>query len=360
MVVGTVWWVAVVLVVVVSGVERNNVRIDFINAHNKLVTVYWERYWSLRDVVGLQRMMDVEPGQKNPVDTLKGDVFEVHESATMKFLALVQATGVNQDFFIDAVRQCGLYDDVRGDAESLFPLTTDIDVWRDMEHFSKVVMRLYHSKMYVYPTPEITRQRNINEQRRLYLNRDQPGMHAKFTKLGYEIRQLPNTLFQRLRDFWNGNRHKMSLEEWDSNNHHVNHWEAPSYTLWLPDDIQNDLRDTMRPMLEEWVNQPLEYTALYGIRVYTNNTYLLNHVDRSATHAVSAIIQVDQRVDEDWMLEVVGHDRRSNYLVLRPGEIALYESATVIHGRETKLKGDYFANVFIHFRPTINWNSKHI
>jgi len=221
-------------------------------------------------------------------------------------------------------------------------------------------MRLYHTKMYVYPTPEITRQRNINEQRRLYLNRDQPGVHAKFTKLGYEIRRMPTDLFKKLRDFWNVNRHRMTLEEWDANNHHVNYWEAPSYTLWLPDDIQMDLRNTLRPQLEDWVKQPLEYTALYGIRVYTNNSYLLNHVDRSATHAVSAIIQVDQRVDEDWLLEVIGHDRKSNYLTLRPGEIAFYESATVIHGREAKLKGDYFANVFLHFRPTTNWNAKHL
>ena len=33
---------------------------------------------------------------------------------------------------------------------------------------------------------------------------------------------------------------------------------------------------------------------MYGIRTYTNQSYLLNHVDRSATHAVSVIIQVNK------------------------------------------------------------------
>lgn len=35
-------------------------------------------------------------------------------------------------------------------------------------------------------------------------------------------------------------------------------------------------------------------TACYGIRVYTNTSWLANHVDTRATHAVSVIMQVDQ------------------------------------------------------------------
>lgn len=38
----------------------------------------------------------------------------------------------------------------------------------------------------------------------------------------------------------------------------------------------------------------LEQTACYGVRVYTNTSWLANHVDTKATHAVSVIMQVDQ------------------------------------------------------------------
>ena len=228
---------------------------------------------------------------------------------------------------------------------------------------------------------------------------------------------------------------------------------------------------------QKWIGgkTPLEWTSLYGIRVYTNNSVLLNHVDRSATHAVSAIIQVDQRVEDDWLLEVIGHDRVGllifyfyflffifyflflflflfyfyfyfhfhfylylficivsmfaficilylylclcffyfllsfiliflSFLVrqlkLLPGQMALYESArynliliiayyhlypqfslfiesshsspfsflfltffflflsfcSVVHGRPKPFNGDYFANLFIHYRPKENWN----
>merc|ERR1712070_209002 len=33
------------------------------------------------------------------------------------------------------------------------------------------------------------------------------------------------------------------------------------------------------------------------------------------------------------------------------GEMILYESSTVIHGRPSVLKGDMFINAFVHFRP---------
>jgi hypothetical protein len=353
-----VWVLALVCFVFAHG-NGAAVQLEFYNKHNKMVTVYWEKYGSSPSALGLQRMADLRPGERHTVETNKGHIFEVHESATMTFLALAQATNEDQVFIVDSVRQCGWYGNVVG-ASSLLPLQTDIAVWRDMIHFSRVAMRLYHSKMYNHPSPEVARQRAQNEARRLHLNKEQPGVHKKFTPFGYEIAQLPETTFQKLRKFWDENRHRMELEQWDDNNHHVNHWEAASYILWLPNDIQFELRKAMKPILEKWVDQELEYTALYGIRVYTNNSYLLNHVDRSATHAVSAIIQVDQRVDEDWLLEVIGHDKKPNYLKLKPGEIALYESATVIHGRETKLNGDYFANVFIHFRPMHNWNAIHL
>lgn len=38
----------------------------------------------------------------------------------------------------------------------------------------------------------------------------------------------------------------------------------------------------------------LEQTSCYGVRVYTNTSWLSNHVDIKATHAVSVIMNVDQ------------------------------------------------------------------
>lgn len=39
---------------------------------------------------------------------------------------------------------------------------------------------------------------------------------------------------------------------------------------------------------------------------------------------------------------------------MAPGDMVLYESHSVIHGRPFPLKGKYFANVFVHFEPVAN------
>ena len=65
----------------------------------------------------------------------------------------------------------------------------------------------------------------------------------------------------------------------------------------------------------------------------------------------SAIINVDQDVDEPWPLEVIGHDGIARNVTMVPGDLVLYESHSIIHGRQFPLKGRFMANIFIHFEP---------
>jgi prolyl 4-hydroxylase len=64
------------------------------------------------------------------------------------------------------------------------------------------------------------------------------------------------------------------------------------------------------------------------------------------------IINVDQDVDEDWPLEVYGHDGKAYNVTMKPGDMVLYESHSIIHGRPFPLKGRFYANIFVHFEPT--------
>jgi prolyl 4-hydroxylase len=66
----------------------------------------------------------------------------------------------------------------------------------------------------------------------------------------------------------------------------------------------------------------------------------------------SAILNVDQDVDEPWPIEVYAHDGKAYNVTMEPGEMVLYESHSVLHGRPFPLKGRYYANIFIHFEPT--------
>jgi len=55
--------------------------------------------------------------------------------------------------------------------------------------------------------------------------------------------------------------------------------------------------------------------------------------------------------NKSWPLEVYGHDGRAYNVSMEPGDMVLYESHSVIHGRPFPLKGRFFANIFIHFEP---------
>jgi len=65
----------------------------------------------------------------------------------------------------------------------------------------------------------------------------------------------------------------------------------------------------------------------------------------------SAIINVAQDVDEPWLLEVYDHDGIAHNVTMDPGDMVLYESHSVIHGRPFPMRGKYYANTFIHFSP---------
>jgi prolyl 4-hydroxylase len=115
--------------------------------------------------------------------------------------------------------------------------------------------------------------------------------------------------------------------------------------------LKQAIWDAARETIEEWTGQELTQCSLYGIRVYTEGAILAPHVDRLPLVS-SAIVNVAQDVDEPWPIEVYGHDGKAYNVTMEPGDMVLYESHSLLHGRPFPLKGRYFANVFIHFEPT--------
>lgn len=107
-----------------------------------------------------------------------------------------------------------------------------------------------------------------------------------------------------------------------------------------------------KPIVEEWTNTTLEKTDIYGIRTYYDGAWLSNHVDREATHAASAIINVAQKgMREDWEVHIWDIHGQRHRVGMKPGDALLYESARCMHGRPVPLQGDQYTNVFTHYRP---------
>jgi len=100
------------------------------------------------------------------------------------------------------------------------------------------------------------------------------------------------------------------------------------------------------PPSQEWTPTagPLQPITAYGMRIYRRGASLAFHADRVDTHVVSSIFHIDHSYDHDdeqWPIEIEGHDGLRHSVSLKPGQMLLYESAKCPHGRSTSLKGDW-------------------
>ena len=59
---------------------------------------------------------------------------------------------------------------------------------------------------------------------------------------------------------------------------------------------------------------------------------------------------VPRRDSQDY----VTHKGDAQRVFMEPGDVVLYEGASMLHGRKDPLEGDQFTNVFFHFRSP-NW-----
>ena len=79
---------------------------------------------------------------------------------------------------------------------------------------------------------------------------------------------------------------------------------------------------------------------------------------RFTTHVISAILNIGQSVSREWELHILDNSGAAHAVTLLPGEMIWYESARLLHGRPDALIGDYFDNLFIHYKPTHLWYSQ--
>jgi hypothetical protein len=196
-----------------------------------------------------------------------------------------------------------------------------------------------------------------NDMARIEMNLDQPRTQHNYTDIGFKKIKAPKKLMDIILEFYNRNKGKESLEKWPAASIYVNHWDSPTYMLNFENsqfrggfDIKQQIWAEAKPILEEWTNKKLTPTSLYGVRIYRDKAILATHVDRLPLVS-SAIIQVDQDVDEPWPIEVYARDGKAYNVTMDPGDMVLYESHTTLHGRPFPLKGRFYANVFVHFAP---------
>mmetsp|Transcript_7159 Transcript_7159/g.8293 ORF Transcript_7159/g.8293 Transcript_7159/m.8293 type:complete len:475 (+) Transcript_7159:72-1496(+) len=198
-----------------------------------------------------------------------------------------------------------------------------------------------------------------NELDRIAMTLRQPQSMQNYTRVGYKKIKAPKEAWDLIKKFWDENKGNPKAENWGVGNTYTNNWDTHSKMVSVEDNglrgggsaIKQKIWDAARDTISEWIGHELTPCSLYGVRVYYGGSVLAPHVDRLPLVS-SAIINVAQDVDEPWPLEVISHDGRAENVTMEPGDMVLYESHSVIHGRPFPLKGRYFANLFVHFEPT--------
>ena len=196
--------------------------------------------------------------------------------------------------------------------------------------------------------------------KRLGLNYVQPKLVRGVTDIGFELKEMPKETFEWLQQWYRATREADSIDE-SNVGPCMNQHQAMSEITHLPPTglySKDRLGEELKPMLSDWYhgNDPLYLTSIYGVRRYTNGSVLRMHVDTVGTHVVSAIINVDQNVTTDWPLIILGHNDKEYHVNMKPGDILLYESAKLLHGRPEPLNGLHYDNIFVHYAPKDNWD----
>jgi len=225
---------------------------------------------------------------------------------------------------------------------------------------SKNPMKAYFSKRYMEHMKGCYdkfsfRECDANERARIEMSLTQPAHQHNYTQIGFLKRRLPEDVMSLITTFWEEHKAEEKLEQWPRGNAYTNNWVAPTSMVSFEavsggQQVKAKIWERVKPIIEEWTGQKLKESSLYGIRVYKNNSVLATHVDRLPLVS-SCIIQVAQDVKEPWPVEVIGHDGKAHNVTMAPGDMVLYESHSVLHGRPFPLNGNFYANIFVHYIP---------
>jgi len=256
-------------------------------------------------------------------------------------------------------------EDTKGDRIKEFTITGPMEVvvqdqtcFTEGENEQCVFNPLFNAtRKLVPPTESLERQRRASDRARFEQNRRQPGKVKRFTEVGWKATRIPDDLYANIKHFYDTSKHLAVREAWAAADTFTNHWQSDIHMMHVSPPMTNAIFNTIRPILEEWAGVPkLVPTSCYGIRIYGNGSRLEEHVDRISTHAVSAILQIAQEdVEEPWHLTVLDFNDEKHFIEMSPGDMVLYESASVLHGRPKAFKGLGYANLFVHYKPSEGW-----
>jgi prolyl 4-hydroxylase len=178
-----------------------------------------------------------------------------------------------------------------------------------------------------------------------------PNKIPNFTQLGFKLATLSPSLFKKLLEEYTTNQESAIKENVDDIYYGSKTNTDITDLVQVSDVMKQELNTEIKTMLETWVGMELKLSAIYGIRVYKDNSILKLHTDTYTTHIISVIINISQSVRKEWPLILYDNYGKEHKIYIKPGQVCMYESAKCWHGRPIPFEGDEFANIFLHYKP---------
>lgn len=118
--------------------------------------------------------------------------------------------------------------------------------------------------------------------------------------------------------------------------------------------LHDECYRVITPLISAWCGLELVRSFGYGIRTYGRGSVLHLHRDRVDTHVISCIIHVDDEADRRWPLDFIDHDGVHHRVTFDRGDVLFYESLCP-HARLEPFAGNYYRNMYFHWRP-VAWD----
>ena len=188
----------------------------------------------------------------------------------------------------------------------------------------------------------------------------------QFTETGFKKIKLPDELYDNLYDQYEkmefGINHQILEDhpEWGKTVSGISNNKTRPHVSFtgINDDFKQKGFDILTPIVEEWSGKKLVPTRCYGIRSYPDGSILNLHRDVIQTHVISCIIYVDRKSPQNWALDYYDREYNHHEVFFEKGDVLLYESLNV-HGRTTPFDGDYYRNLYFHWRPAV-WEIEYL
>ena len=118
---------------------------------------------------------------------------------------------------------------------------------------------------------------------RMLMNRRQPQSMINMTEIGFQKVRAPEHLIILVEKFWQANHVIQTEENWGMGNSYYNYWEIPTTMVSVDDSglrgsgakLKREIWAALSAVMEEWTQQELQPSSLYGVRVYGEGAVIL-------------------------------------------------------------------------------------